>query len=155
MTEIADETATRNRMGGLRGWMKALAARFRSADELRSFDRAEFEQIARDLNLSPSELHLLSIGDGRSADLLEKRLRELGLSREVLKKQHPEVLRDLERVFGICLAKARCAGDFERGKSASDRSGYCPKKQTLEALEREPPRDEEREPLPIIPCCCC
>jgi hypothetical protein len=154
MTMAADETGKRDRTSGLLGWMRAVAARFRNADELRGLDRAEFEQIARDLNLSPSELRVLSIGSGLSGDLLEKRLREFELSPELVKKQHAEVLRDLQRVCGICLAKARCARDFEQGGPDSNRSGYCPNTHTLEALEREHLSDGARAFLPIGPSCC-
>jgi hypothetical protein len=154
MTITANETGKRDPTSGLLGWVRAIAARFRSPDELRGFDRAEFEQIARDLNLSPTELHLLSIGDSSSRDLLEKRLTEFDLTSELVKKLHPEVLRDLQRVCGICIAKARCARDFAQAKPVPDRSGYCPNTQTLEALGQEHLSAGPHASLPIGPSCC-
>jgi predicted RNase H-like nuclease (RuvC/YqgF family) len=49
-------------------WMKGIASKFVGSSEL-SLDDKEFEQIARDLNLSVSELHALSRKDDSSANL--------------------------------------------------------------------------------------
>lgn len=137
---------------GLAGWVRAMASRFVNDGELRGLDRTEFAQIARDLNLSPTELYAISTGGNLSAGLLNKRMAEFGLSPEVVKKQHPEVSRDLERVCGICSSKKRCASEFGRRGSNPSRSDYCPNTQTLRALERESMIEEGA--LPIGPTCC-
>jgi hypothetical protein len=137
------------RRAGLTGWIKAMASRFVSDGELQGLDRTEFGQIARDLNLSPAELYAISVGSNQTAGLLNKRMAEFGLSPEVVKQQHPEVSRDLERVCGMCSSKRRCA--CERGPDLA-RSDYCPNTQTLQA-----PRGEsmvEERTLPIGPACC-
>lgn len=54
------------------GWAKSVAARFSRANDLRGMDRAEFEQIARDLNLSPPELYGLLTGRRVSAEALDE-----------------------------------------------------------------------------------
>ena len=154
MTIAANKAGKRDSTNSLVGWMRAVAARFRNPDELRAFDRAEFEQIARDLNLSPTELHLLSIGDSSSRDLLEKRLMQFDLTSQLVKRRHPEVLRDLQRVCGLCVAKAICARDFAQVKPDPDRSGYCPNIQTLEALAQEHLSHGANASLPIGPSCC-
>lgn len=56
----------------LTGWAKSVAARFFRANELQGMDRTEFEQIARDLNLSPPELYGLLTGRRISADALDE-----------------------------------------------------------------------------------
>jgi hypothetical protein len=134
------------------GWVRAVASRFRNDGELQGLDRTEFAQIARDLNLSPAELYAISTGSNRSAGLLNKRMAEFGLSPEVVKRQHPEVSRDLERVCGMCSSKKRCASEFARRGSNPSRSDYCPNTQTLEALERESMIEERA--LPVGPACC-
>ncbi|WMT73396.1 hypothetical protein [Bradyrhizobium sp. Ash2021] len=142
------------RAGGLIGRLKAAVSRFAYANELRGINRAEFEEIARDLNLSPPELYLLSSRGYLSGELLEKRLKEFGLSPELVKRQHPEVLRDLQRVCGLCSETKRCAREFEHPAAHSDRLDYCPNAQTLKALDREHLAEETQASLLIGPSCC-
>ena len=137
---------------GLAGWVRAVASRFVNDGELQGLDRTEFAQIARDLNLSPAELYAISTGSDQSAGLLNKRMAEFGLSPEVVKRQHPEVSRDLERVCGMCSSKKRCASEFGQRGSDPSRSDYCPNTQTLQALEGESTIAERA--LPIGPACC-
>ena len=77
----------------LTAWAKSVAARFSRANELGGMDRAEFEQIARDLNLSPPELYGLLTGRRVSADALDECLAvELEASPQLAKR-----LRTIER----------------------------------------------------------
>jgi hypothetical protein len=152
MTVSLNESPKLPRRRGLAGWVRAVASRFVNDGELQGLDRTEFAQIARDLNLSPSELYAISTGSNQSARLLNKRMAEFGLSPELVKKQHPEVSRDLERVCGMCSSKKRCASEFEQRGSNPSRSDYCPNTQTLQALEGESTIAERA--LPIGPACC-
>jgi hypothetical protein len=121
----------------LLGWIKAVASKFRTPKDLQGIDRDEFEQIARDLNLSTSEVYVLSSKAGLTGDLLKPRLAEFKLSPELVREHHPEVLRDLQRVCGNCTSTRRCASEFERATGQGERSDYCPNTQTLRALESE------------------
>ena len=67
----SDQTGKSRRASALAGWAKAITARFTRTHELRGFDRAEFEQIARDMNLAPPELYALLTGRRISAEALE------------------------------------------------------------------------------------
>jgi hypothetical protein len=132
------------------GWIKAVASRLAPRNELQGIDREEFEQIARDLNLSTSELYVLSSKAGLTGELLKRRLAEFKLSPELVRKRHPEVLRDLQRVCGNCSSTRRCASEFEQAIGQGERSDYCPNTQTLRALENEV--SNVRRPLhPSIP----
>lgn len=141
------------RTSALIGWMKGLASKFVGSSEL-SLDDKEFEQIARDLNLSVFELHALSRKDDSSADLLNERLAECGLSPNELRDRHPEVLRDLQRVCGNCTSTRRCANEFKQGASQANRNDYCPNTHTLQALKNETMETSGQESAPIGPCCC-
>jgi hypothetical protein len=132
--------------------MKGIAVKFVGSGEL-SLDAKEFEQIARDLNLSVSELHALSRTDDSSADRLNQRLAECGLSANELRNRHPEVLRDLQRVCGNCTSTRRCANEFEQGASQANRNDYCPNTHTLQALKKEILQTSRQETAPIAPCC--
>jgi hypothetical protein len=136
------------------GWVRSIASRFVGRNELQGLDDKEFEQIARDLNLSVCELHALSTKGDLSGDLLSKRLAEFGLSADKLKARHPEVLRDLQRVCGNCTSTKRCADEFKQAVSTAKRSDYCPNTQTLQALENENLQSGAQPSLPVGPCCC-
>ena len=60
--------------GGLAGWLRAVVTGCAQRNKLHGVKRPEFEQIARDLNLSPPELYRLLTGRRLSAEALEKHL---------------------------------------------------------------------------------
>lgn len=66
-------------------WMRAIVSKIKRPAELKGMTRAEFEQMARDLDLSHPELYGLLTGCVVSADLLEKRLKKLDVSAEQIK----------------------------------------------------------------------
>jgi hypothetical protein len=102
-------------------------------NEMRRLDASEVEAIARDLNLSASELSALELSAPTSLEPLNLRLANAGMNESELAATDCGVLRDLQRVCSQCAAKARCAVDLERGRRASP-SKYCPNEQTLGAL---------------------
>jgi hypothetical protein len=95
-------------------------------------------EIARDINLSVSELYALAAnGEDQHGGLLDKRLNSIGLRSDELAKSHPEVLRDLQRVCGRCTSSVTCANDFARADDLAGISKYCPNEQTLQAILQE------------------
>jgi uncharacterized protein YgfB (UPF0149 family) len=72
MTNASSETSKLRQASALADWVKAVIARFARANEFRGMTRAEFERIARDLNLSPPELYGLLTGRQLSAEALEE-----------------------------------------------------------------------------------
>ena len=72
MTNASGQMGKLSRVSALVGWAKAIVAKFSRANELRGINRAEFEQIARDLDLPPPELYGLLTGRRVSADALEE-----------------------------------------------------------------------------------
>ncbi|WP_194460749.1 hypothetical protein [Bradyrhizobium sp. CCBAU 53421] len=94
----------------------------------------EVDEIAHELNLSTPDLRALAREQG-SPKLLSKRLEHAGLSEQTLASSHCDVLRDLQRVCGLCREKVRCAEDLARERRASP-AKYCPNEMTLTALSR-------------------
>jgi len=76
--ERTDSPRTRS----LGGWLRRVFARVRRRDRLQGMSRAEFEQVARDLDLSHPELYGLLTGCRVSADVLEKKWASNGPSPE-------------------------------------------------------------------------
>jgi hypothetical protein len=72
MTNTSGQTGKFRGASALASWAKAVVAMFSRAYDLRGMNPAEFEQIARDLNLPPPELYELLTGRRISADALEE-----------------------------------------------------------------------------------
>jgi hypothetical protein len=93
MTNASNQTGKLSRASALAGWAKAIVVRFSRANELRGMNRAEFEQIARDLKLQPPELYALLTGRRISAAALDQCLAaELEATPQLAKR-----LRTIER----------------------------------------------------------
>ena len=77
MTMISGDMGRLPRAGAFTGWMRAVAAKFTRRARLKNTSRAEFEQVARDLDLSSPQLYGLLTGRALSADAVEKRLSDM------------------------------------------------------------------------------
>jgi hypothetical protein len=103
-------------------------------NEIGRLSSQEIEGIARDLHVSTPELLSLAQTSPGSAALLDRRLAQSGLSKDVLAARRGEVLRDMERVCRLCIAKNRCAADLDGADHVEHQPEYCPNDLTLEAL---------------------
>lgn len=91
MTLNSGDRARLSRPGLLGGWVRSVVARWRHLNRLQGISRAEFEQVARDLNLSHPELYGLLTGRAVSAERTEQNLAALEASRERIRAaQAPE-----------------------------------------------------------------
>jgi hypothetical protein len=106
-------------------------------NEMSRLSSREIDGIARDLHVSTPDFLSLARESPGSAVLLDRRLTQSGLSKEALSARHGDVLRDLERVCGLCGAKDRCSADLESSDHVEQQPEYCPNVLTLEALARE------------------
>lgn len=116
--------------GNLRDRLKGVMDR---RNELQRLDQREIEAIARELNLSRTELAALILKPSGSLQSLSRRLSHAGLAEEDVEASHGDVLRDLRRVCSQCASKARCARDVNHARQATP-AKYCPNEQTLRAL---------------------
>ncbi|WP_143278153.1 hypothetical protein [Bradyrhizobium sp. UFLA03-84] len=123
-----------------RPWgFKYLLTRFRAklsrTAELAYLSAQDIDAIARELNLSTPDFRKMALSAG-SPELLSKRLALAGFSENALAARYGDVLRDLQRVCGLCQTRIRCAADLERYKPVNPLKG-CPNEHTLRALARE------------------
>ena len=82
MTSDSGDSARLPRPRRLGGWVRDVVARWRYLNRLQGINRTEFEQVARDLNLSHPELYGLLTGRNVSVELTEQKLAELEISRD-------------------------------------------------------------------------
>jgi hypothetical protein len=121
-------------------WMRNTLSRH--ADDAALADSGEAEHIARDLNLSVAELHALCAKHGGSPKLLKQRLAQLHLDKNEVKRAHPGVVRDLEKVCALCTTDAKCSRDFDRTPDPAGWTDYCPNADTLQELAQEAARKD-------------
>lgn len=142
LIEAAGKTCS-TLFGNLRDRLKGIMDR---RNELQRLDQREIEVIARELNLSRTELLALILKPSGSLQSLSRRLSHAGLAEDDLDASHDDVLRDLRRVCSQCSSKARCARDLNRDRQATP-AKYCPNEQTLRALAD----DVQRCAPPVLP----
>ncbi len=107
----------------------------RELNEMRQMDRAEFDRIAADLEISPGDLDELVRRGPHASDELPVLLKALGISEAKLENTQPLVLRDMERVCALCTHKAECERDLMAGTSPDHYKRYCANAPTIEELE--------------------
>ncbi|MGY4262881.1 hypothetical protein ACVJF2_001451 [Bradyrhizobium sp. USDA 4519] len=120
---------------GFKNLLIRLRAKLSRTAELAYLSAQDIDAIARELNLSTSDFRKMAQSPGYP-ERLSKRLALAGFSENALASRHGDVLRDLQRVCGLCQTKIRCAADLERYKSVNPLKG-CPNEHTLRALARE------------------
>jgi transcriptional regulator with XRE-family HTH domain len=106
----------------------------RELREMREMDVANFNQIASELRMSPTDLEELVRHGPHAADELPKMLIALGIDQEALARTEPHVLRDMERVCSMCNHKRQCDRDLAAGTAAKHYEEYCGNADTIDGL---------------------
>jgi uncharacterized protein YjiS (DUF1127 family) len=107
----------------------------RELNEMRQLDRADFDRIAADLEISPSDLDELVRRGPHAGKELPVLLKALGIGEVRLERTQPHLLRDMERVCAMCSHKRQCDRDLIDGTSVGHYEGYCPNAPAIAELE--------------------
>ena len=124
--------AVQHLMSTFADWLKHR----RELNEIRQLDRADFDRIAHDLRVSPTELDALVQRGPHAADELPVMLRALGVDEHTLARTEPMLLRDMERVCAMCNQKAQCNRDLVAGTAAEHYESYCLNAPTIDRLDK-------------------
>jgi len=108
------------------------------ASDLSCCGEAEIERIARDIQMSPAELHALIRRGPEAADLLLERMAALDLDPKEVSQVEPQTFRELQRSCALCESKRQCAQDLTGRPANSEWQDYCPNATTLRALDALP-----------------
>jgi len=109
----------------------------RELNEMRQLNRTDFNLIAQDLRISPDALDQLVQVGPHGADELPKMLKSLGIDEADLVRTEPLMVRDMQRVCGLCRDKAQCHHELDAGTSAEHYKAYCPNAPSIEALGQQ------------------
>jgi hypothetical protein len=119
-------------------WWLNRSERRTAISELRCYAEEEVERTAKDLGVSPAEIHTLVSRGPEGANLLLRRMAALGLDRTEVARTEPDVFHDLQRVCTLCDDRRRCVRDLARDASDVAWQDYCPNAGTLMALNALP-----------------
>jgi hypothetical protein len=115
----------------IREWIAVRAEK----EELRRLGDQEVYRIARDTGVGANELYQLNRLGSRTANLLPRRLKSLGLDPDEISDRRPALTRDMQRVCTFCQRHGTCARDLARPLQQDGRwKTYCPNAATIEAL---------------------
>jgi hypothetical protein len=115
----------------LGNWLK----RRRDIREMRELHSSEFATIARELNVTTTDLDTFVHQGTHAADELSTLLTLLGIDKDVLSQTQPLVLRDMTRVCASCHQKRKCDRDLSAGSCAQRYAEYCLNAPAIEELK--------------------
>ena len=103
MTIISANTGRLIGISAVGRWVQTIAARFGRSARLKKITRAEFEQIAQDLDLSHPELYGLLTGRKSSAAVVEAQLTNLEVSQQRIRALCTPESEDASAATQACL----------------------------------------------------
>src|SRR5215475_2152173 len=118
----------------LRGSLRRKAKARRALMELAACPAYEQHRIAADIGLCLSDLTPLSCTHPGPTELLPRRLHQLGLDPEFVRRASPASYRDLVNVCASCRAWRQCQNDLGHDKVQIGMDRYCLNSPTLASL---------------------
>jgi transcriptional regulator with XRE-family HTH domain len=111
----------------------------RELNELTEYaaDPGALERVARELNVTPTELEMLVRRGSQSANELPEMLTQLGIDEAALWRAEPALLLDMERVCSLCKHKRQCHQELAAGTAPANYVEYCGNADTFDALRFE------------------
>jgi len=116
---------------GIREFFTNLFAR----PELEGLDPKQVEEIARDMNVTASDLYRLD-QSGTEPVLMPQRLSQEGVDPAVIQAEWPSVWKDLQRVCALCNSRKLCQEELDDMPQSQHWRGYCSNENTIHALEK-------------------
>ena len=120
-------TALIEQLGGL-------VKRWHERSEMNELDSGEFDRIAREMGLSPSDLEAAVRRGRHAADELPMLLHALGFDDATIARIERPLLNDMQRTCANCARKAACQQDLAAGVAAKHYESYCANADTIGGL---------------------
>jgi Family of unknown function (DUF6455) len=145
MAASAQTSERQTLLGHLGRWCQSWLKRRTALAELQHYSLPELERLGRDAGVGGNDLRVLAGKWPDSANLLTRRLVDLGLDATEIARADPQTMRDLQRVCTICASKGECEHDLARHADGSDWQEYCPNAATFDALRSDPQKKDPDE----------
>lgn len=112
-------------------------SRWIAVRELRSLDRIQRGELARDIGLPEDVLGRLIARGGRTDDQSRRLMYALELDMNKIRSFDSGVARDISVVCSECLATSQCQSELAAGTALKNYHEYCPNAETFDALRQE------------------
>lgn len=132
--ERHDYSNLESTLSAIARWIASYRQAHEARAELRGCESDEVARVARELNVSPSELSDIAAKGPEGAALLRKMLLALGFDPESRVFKDPLLMRDLTRLCVGCDRKRRCRYELAAGTAAEHFREFCPNAYTLGLL---------------------
>jgi hypothetical protein len=125
---------------GLFGWVLDRASDWvhllELAHKLKDLDGNAARRMLEDEGvISPREI--LSPDAEIRARILPHFLHQLDLDPIVIRRTHPDLMRELESTCVLCTVRSRCEQDLERGCTRATYRDFCPNADRIDAVRHE------------------
>ena len=133
-TGLASDPVVETALKAIADWVTNYRNAIGSNSEFGTCGPDEVMRMAKDIGVTPSQLHeLVSKGPG-AADLLKRMLVALRVDPKVLADIDPLVMRELQWLCITCDNKKRCERELAQGTAAEHFSEFCPNAVSLDEL---------------------
>jgi len=112
-------------------------SRWIAVRELRSLDRIQRGELARDIGLPEDVLGRLITRGDRTDDQSRRLMYALDLDMNKVRSFDSGVARDINVVCSECLVTSRCQRELAAGTARKNYQEYCPNAETFDALRQE------------------
>jgi hypothetical protein len=137
MTNRANETTYPSLeliLDAVANWVKKCRDAAGLHNELAQWEPEEIARTARDIGVSPDELICMVRQGPHAVDQLPRLLHAVGVDPEILSREDPAMMHDIQRLCAACSHKRRCERELAAGTAASNYRCFCPNAVSLETL---------------------
>jgi hypothetical protein len=124
--------------------LKRWHSRWAAIHKVRSLDKHQQGELARDLALPEGNVVRLIARGHRARDEADCLMSVLGLNMQTVQSNNPGLARDISVVCSDCVATKRCRRELDAGSSRTSYHAYCPNAQTFDELRQEAWRNLKR-----------
>jgi hypothetical protein len=115
-------------------WVKKRRDAAELHDELVHWEPEEIARTARDIGVSPDELICMARQGPHAADQLPGLLHAASVDPEILSREDPAMMHDMQRLCTACSHKRRCERELAAGTAAGNYRRFCPNAVSIETL---------------------
>lgn len=117
--------------------LKTWRSRWAAVHHVRSLEKQQRGELARDLALPEGNVIRLIARGNRTEDELHRLTFLLGLDMKSVRVSNPGLARDISIACSECATTKRCRRELDAGSARSHYHAYCPNAQTFDELRQE------------------
>lgn len=124
--------------------LKRWHSRWAAIHKVRSLDKHQRGELARDLALPEGNVVRLIARGNRAGGEVHRLMSGLGLDMQTVQSNNPGLARDISVACSDCAAIKRCRRELDAGSSRTSYHAFCPNAETFDELRQEVWRNLKR-----------